>query len=147
MGTRFINRAINTVYKTHVDMFSVLACRDDTVAKVTAGSSVLKCSRACVYLPSHVTEAGVKNQQKTLEQTGKKQTYVLIGGLVEGDQVGVETSQSHHRPDREKTHQNLQHSAMGSQGNNMLKNIYFVQQFKMFYKRKCMLFAYLSLEN
>lgn len=36
---------------------------------------------------------------------------VLIGGLVEGDQVGVKASQSHHRPEGEKTHQNLQHSS------------------------------------
>ncbi len=63
-----------------------------------------------------------RSQEPTVDfGTGKKQTHVLIGGLVEGDQVGVEASQSHHRPEGEKTHHNLQHSAMGSQGNNMFK--------------------------
>lgn len=132
-------------------MFSVLSYRrEGTVAKVTAGSSVLKCSGACVYLSSHVTAAEVKNRQQTLEQTGKKQTYILIGGLVEGDQVGVKASQSHHRPEREKTHQNLQHSATGVKETTCSKisticcekekNV-FVQQYKRFLKRKYALCA------
>lgn len=52
--------------------------------------------------------------------TGKKHTYVLIGGLIEGDQIGVKASQAHHRPEGEEANQNLQHSAKTSQGNNML---------------------------
>lgn len=124
-------------------MFSVLSYRrEGTVAKVTAGSSVLKCSRACVYLSNHVTAAGVKNRQQTLEQTGKKQTYIFIGGLVEGDQVGMEASQSHHRPEGEKTHQNLQHSATGGQGHNMLKNIY-----NMLKKEMCLNFEISLFSN
>lgn len=67
MCTLFINSAINTVYTVHktlVEMFSVLSYRrEGTVAKVTAGSSVLKCSGACVYLSSRVTAAEVKNRQ------------------------------------------------------------------------------------
>lgn len=39
-------------------------------------------------------------------------TYVLIGGLVERDQVGVEAGQSHHRPQGEEAHQHLQHSEL-----------------------------------
>lgn len=39
-------------------------------------------------------------------------TYILIGGLVEGDQVGVEAGQSHHWPQGEETHQHLQHSEL-----------------------------------
>ena len=39
-------------------------------------------------------------------------TYVLIGGLVEGDQVGVEAGQSHYWPQGEETHQDLQHSGL-----------------------------------
>lgn len=39
-------------------------------------------------------------------------TYILIGGLVEGDQVGVEAGQSHHRPQGEEAHQHLQHSEL-----------------------------------
>lgn len=36
-------------------------------------------------------------------------TYVLVGGLVERDQVGVEASQTHHRPEGEEANQELQH--------------------------------------
>lgn len=36
-------------------------------------------------------------------------TYVLVGGLVERDQVGVEASQTHHRPEGEEANHELQH--------------------------------------
>lgn len=36
-------------------------------------------------------------------------TYVLVGGLVERDQVGVEASQTHHRPQGEEANHELQH--------------------------------------
>lgn len=37
-------------------------------------------------------------------------TYIFIGGLVEGDQVGMEACEAHHRPEGEETHHHLQHS-------------------------------------
>lgn len=37
-------------------------------------------------------------------------TYILISGLVERDQVGVEAGQSHHGPKGEEAHQHFQHS-------------------------------------
>lgn len=39
-------------------------------------------------------------------------TYILIGGLVQGDQVCVEAGQSNHRPKSEEAHQHLQHSEL-----------------------------------
>lgn len=39
-------------------------------------------------------------------------TYILIGGLVERDQVGVEAGQSHHWPQGEEAHKHLQHSKL-----------------------------------
>lgn len=42
----------------------------------------------------------------------KTSTYILVGGLVERDQVGMEASQSHHWPQGEETHQHLQHSEL-----------------------------------
>lgn len=79
--------------------------QDSTVAKVIAASSVLKCSRAmCISFQP------CDNGNSRLWNRREKQTYILIGCLVEGDQVGVETSQSHHGPQCKETDKNLQHS-------------------------------------
>lgn len=37
-------------------------------------------------------------------------THIFVGGLVEGDQVSVEASKSHYRPECEEAHQHLHHS-------------------------------------
>lgn len=40
---------------------------------------------------------------------GAPRTHILVGGLVERDQVGVEASQTHHRPEGEEANHELQH--------------------------------------
>lgn len=37
-------------------------------------------------------------------------THILIGGLIEGDQVRVKTGQSHHRPESKEADDHLHHS-------------------------------------
>lgn len=37
-------------------------------------------------------------------------THIFIGSLVEGDQVRMEASQSHYRPESEEAHQHFHHS-------------------------------------
>lgn len=41
-------------------------------------------------------------------------THIFIGGLVEGDQVCMEASQSHYRPEGEETHQHFHNSRKDS---------------------------------
>lgn len=67
----------------------------------------------------HINKADVKHHTVSpsepellcAEQRVGLVTYVLVGGLVEGDQVGVEARQSHHRPQGEEADQHLQHRA------------------------------------
>lgn len=47
-----------------------------------------------------------------LSEHAERFTYILVGGLIERDQVGVEASQSHHRPQGEEAHQHLQDSEL-----------------------------------
>lgn len=43
----------------------------------------------------------------------RAESYIFIGGLIGSNQVGVETRESHYRPNREETYHHLQHSNKG----------------------------------
>ena len=64
------------------------------------------------WISSYVQFEWINRHRTRLIEYAVRWTHVLIGGLVERDQVGVEAGQTHHWPQGEETHQHLQHSKL-----------------------------------
>lgn len=65
-----------------------------------------------LYLSSHVT--GNRKLHKHFHAHLIDPTHIFIRGLVEGNQVRMEASQSHYRPQCEEAHKHLHHSRRDS---------------------------------